>query len=383
MAAPPKRTSAGTWQVRYRDPSGRQRSKTFRTRKLADKWQAQALADIERGEFRDPKLGRMTVEEWSQSWLASAHNLRPKSLRAYRHSLSHILPVLGGLRLGRVTSEDIDAYLTARLATGTAPSSVHREYRAMVRLFNVAVQRGHLLRSPMVAISAPRVPPSEMRFLDAAELERLAATIDRLVEPRPGEAGDRRKGRRSQGPAYSSLILVAGWGGLRWGELAALRSDRVDAEAGRVHVVEQADLTGKILSAPKTRAGSRWVTLPAGVMPAVLGRVEASAGGGLLWGSARGGPLVHSNWVSRYFKPAVVAAGLDPAFRAHDLRHTACALAIKAGCHPKALQARMGHSSIQVTLDRYGHLYPEMDAELALALDEIRADAIKPRLRAV
>ena len=53
----------------------------------------------------------------------------------------------------------------------------------------------------------------------------------------------------------------------------------------------------------------------------------------------------------------------------HDLRHMSVALTIAGGAHPKAIQARMGHSSIAVTLDRYGHLLPSLDADIADGFD--------------
>jgi integrase len=100
------------------------------------------------------------------------------------------------------------------------------------------------------------------------------------------------------------------------------------------------------------------------------------------WSQATPDGLVFPNQHDRHmgpsfsanvFKPALRHAGLDEKTRIHDLRHTAVALAVKAGAHPKAIQARMGHASIQVTLDRYGHLFPEMDEQLAAGLDALRS----------
>ena len=62
--------------------------------------------------------------------------------------------------------------------------------------------------------------------------------------------------------------------------------------------------------------------------------------------------------------------------RFHDLRHTSVALAIRSGAHPKAIQMRMGHSSITVTLDRYGHLFPELDEAIAVSFDQGWAEAL-------
>jgi hypothetical protein len=74
--------------------------------------------------------------------------------------------------------------------------------------------------------------------------------------------------------------------------------------------------------------------------------------------------------------PAVRQAGLEP-LRFHDLRHTAAALAIKAGAHPRAIMERLGHSSITTTLNQYGHLFPELDQALAGRLDEMAQSAFE------
>ena len=87
--------------------------------------------------------------------------------------------------------------------------------------------------------------------------------------------------------------------------------------------------------------------------------------------SPEGGTLNHKNFYRRHFKPAVTAAGLAPETRFHDLRHTCAALCIELGAHPKAIQERLGHSSITVTLDRYGHLFPKLDEALTGRLDEL------------
>ncbi len=73
------------------------------------------------------------------------------------------------------------------------------------------------------------------------------------------------------------------------------------------------------------------------------------------------------------------AAGLPERTRFHDLRHTCAALCIALGAHPKAIQERLGHSSITVTLDRYGHLFPKLDETLTTRLDEMRQAATTSR----
>ena len=82
-----------------------------------------------------------------------------------------------------------------------------------------------------------------------------------------------------------------------------------------------------------------------------------------------GTPLRHNLFYVRHFKPAVVRAGLPEGLRFHDLRHTCAALLVAQAAHPKAIMERLGHSSIQVTLDRYGHLFPSLDESLTEGLE--------------
>lgn len=82
-----------------------------------------------------------------------------------------------------------------------------------------------------------------------------------------------------------------------------------------------------------------------------------------------GGPLRNSNFYRRFYKPAVRRSSLDDRTRFHDLRHTAAALMIAEGAHLLAVQERLGHSTIQVTADRYGHLFPSLEAALTDRLD--------------
>lgn len=88
-----------------------------------------------------------------------------------------------------------------------------------------------------------------------------------------------------------------------------------------------------------------------------------------------GSVLRGSRFRRRYWKPAVLAAGLDPSLRFHDLRHTYASLLIAQGAHPKEIQARLGHASIKTTLDTYGHLLPNLGARLDEGLERIWREA--------
>jgi integrase len=197
---------------------------------------------------------------------------------------------------------------------------------------------------------------AEMRHVSIPQLHALAEAV-------PGR--------------YRALVLVAGYGGLRWGELVGLRR-RVDLAGARIHVVEQvAEVAGKfIVSPPKTAAGERVVVLPAVAVAALaehLDEFAAPGPEGLVFRSGRGTYLQRSNFSRLVWRPAVQQLGLD-GLRFHDLRHTAATLAAAAGATTKELMERMGHTSPAVAL-RYQHVMADRQAAIAAAPDGLVRDA--------
>jgi integrase len=213
-----------------------------------------------------------------------------------------------------------------------------------------AVDAGMIARSPCSSVKLPAEQSYEMRFLAPAELIALLDATDEH---------------------HRVLVLTAAHAGLRWGELAGLRVPRVDVLRRTVTVVEQLTEVNGVLAfgPPKTSASRRSVTLPAFLAAALAEQIAARGEpgtNGLVFPAPIGGPLRRSNFRARAWLPATRKAGLDgPRF--HDLRHTAAALAFAQGGHPKAIQERMGHSSVMVTLDRYGHLFEGLDERIATA----------------
>jgi integrase len=171
-------------------------------------------------------------------------------------------------------------------------------------------------------------------------------------------------------PAYRTLVLCAAYTGLRAGEMGALRVGHLDLLHGSVDVRESlADVNGKLVFGPTKTYSQRTVRLQRFLCEALVDLVATRRRDDLVFTGPTGAALRHNLFYARHFKPAVLRAGLPPALRFHDLRHTAAALLIAEGAHPKAIMERLGHSSIEVTLDRYGHLFPGLDESLADKLD--------------
>lgn len=344
------KTAQGTYRARYRDATGRQITKTFKMKADAVTWEREKLRGRDVGGRSAPS--RDTVAQWANQWLANARNLSDGTVRTYQRDLDrYILPTIGEYRLGDLSTDDIDLVLTRNLEQGLAPSTVHRHYRTIHRMLRVAVDRSKLPTNPCDQVEPPRIGHREMRFLTIPEVEALANAIS-----------DR----------YRAWVLVAAYGGLRWGEMLALRpQDIVD---GVVDVNSQLRLepNGKWLRTyPKSKAGRRKVTLPASVVEELDYHVKHYAAD-TIFVNQHGTPLRHSSFTGNVFKPALVRAGLNRETRIHDLRHTSVAICIEAGAHPKAIQLRLGHASITITLDTYGHLMPDLATTLAVDIEQLR-----------
>jgi integrase len=352
------------YEVRLRGPDGRERSRTFRTRKAAESYERELLAQRERGGWVDPRAGRVTLADWVSEWSTTLANLRPSSRRIYLDNLRlHVLPTLGSVQLSRLDKTMLRRWLADLSASRLKPATVHQVYRALRRVLTAAVENEVLVRNPLDGIKPPRVESQEMRFLDPDEVARLAAVIDER---------------------YRAFVMVGAYCGLRLGELAGLRRHRVDLLHRHIQVVEQLgrDEDGRWALQPlKTRSSVRSVALPGVVVDSLGEHVRHWAGRGregFVFTAPDGGSLDPDNFRSRYWTPAVAAAGLAP-LRIHDLRHTTASLAIAAGADVKMLQTMLGHASAVMTLDRYGHLMPGRAQDVADRLDVLaRASVSAP-----
>ena len=349
------RNSKVTYRARYRDPAGQERAKVFARRGDAQRFLTEMENRKLKGTWTDPTLGRVRFRDWLQEWWATTTNLRPTTaVRDETYLRLYVLPRFGDLPLAAIGQRDVRTWVSDLTSRELAPATVVKAYHLLGKVLAGAVDAGMIAQSPCRRISLPKIEREEMRFLTPVEVARLADAIR---------------------PSYRPLVLIGAYGGLRIGELAGLRRERVDLLRGTVEVAEiMTEVAGKLqIGPPKTRASRRTVGLPRAVVNALA---EHLAPGGqpadFVFTGPQGGPLRITAFRSRTWRPATKTAGLE-GLRIHDLRHTAVALWIAAGASPKEVAVRAGHSSVSFTLDRYGHLYPESDTALRDRLDAIFA----------
>jgi integrase len=354
-----RQTPGGRWQARYYDPTGRLRGKTFVRKTDAQMFLASVKTEMRRGEWADPKLGKTTYGEWARRWMTTHAHLRPTTIHGYESILRSLaLPRFGDVQLARIEPIQVREWISGLVGQGLSPSRIRQAYQLLSASMKAAVESGYVARSPCVGVKLPKLTRRDMLFLTPAEIERLASCI---VEP------------------YGPMIYFAAYSGLRFGEVTALRVARLDLLAAKVRVVEAySDVAGTLHLGPPKSGKERTVPLPRSVCELLAPVLNGKSQDSLVFVAPEGGPLRQGNFYHRQYKPAVDAAGLPPTLRFHDLRHTTAALLVAQGAHPRAIMEHLGHSSITVTMDRYGHLFPDEKDRLAKGLDEVLKAARTP-----
>jgi integrase len=211
-------------------------------------------------------------------------------------------------------------------------------------------------------VRLPKRVEREMLFLDGAQVEQLADAVT---------------------PHYRVLVYFLAYTGLRFGEAVALKTKRLDLLRGACEVVESATEVGSQLEWGTTKTDERrTVRLPRFLCDLLAAHLADQPRDldALVFTAPMGGPLRERKFLHGQLKPAARRASLPVTLRSHDLRHTAASLLIRQGASIKAVQKTLGHKSAVMTLDRYGHLWPDELDDLAERLDRARAAAAAAEL---
>lgn len=348
---------AAVWSAR----DARRIRKHFDSLSDAKSWRADSYGKLRRRELRAPSA--MTFGEAAALWLLgvragsirtrSGDEYKPSTIRSYEQALrgsrdgrSGLLAELGAIRLSDLCVDDVQAYADRLLAAGAQPSTIHNQIMP-VRVI-CRWRRREVAVNPTVGLSLPAVRSGRVRIASPAEAELLIAAL---------------RGRDR------ALWATALYAGLRRGELMGLRWCDVDLARGVLEVSQAWDPKEHRMVDPKSAAGSRRVPIAA-VLRAFLTPLSLAAATGAPDRLVFGAGVVPFSASSLYERAlrAWKRAGLRP-ICLHDCRHTFASLMIAAGVNAKALSTFMGHATISITLDRYGHLMPGAEDEAAGLMD--------------
>lgn len=350
-----RRLPSGRYQARL--PDGTPAPTTFTTKADAARWLAMAETDLQRGTFvLGPPEPDLTVGEWLERW-HTQHSLhkRPGTLARDRSAIrAHIEPALGATPLSDLRPQDVQRFV-AGLAQTLGAGTTQSVYAVLRSALRTAADLELIERAPTRGVRLPPIPKTSVTVVRPEELVRLAHATP--VSWRP-------------------MIFVAGVCGLRFAEIAGLRVGRLDLPRRLVHVEETAPQVGPDRAEPKTASGRRSVPIPgflATVLEEHLQTIDRADHDALVFTASRGGRLHAGNWHGDVWKPAREAAGF-PTLRFHDLRHSAVPLWVEMGGNLLQVSRWLGHSSVQITADVYGHLFSETnDAVMARLDDTFRA----------
>jgi integrase len=348
------RKRGSKYHVSYRDPATkRERSAGTYLRKAdADRQKRAVEYQLQAGEWIDPKIQATPYGEWARQWFDAQSHLRIGTRENNASALNaRILPAFGEASLRDIRPIHVEQFV-ADLSTELSPSRVRQIYNVLNASLKAAVKNEMLKANPAEGVRLPQQTTREMLFLDPQQVEALAAEI---------------------AEEHSTLVYVLAYGGLRIGEARALRRSRVNLMRGTIEIRESVTYRGgDFVFTPPKNGKDRVVTIPRFLrtmlerhMDVYIGK-EADA---LVFPGTNGGPVTLPPFRRNEWKPALLRAGIDKSFRIHDMRHTTASLLINQGLHPKIVQEHLGHHSISITLDRYGHLYETDTQRLSDALD--------------
>jgi len=345
--------------ARIKLPDGAFRYFYGRTKEEVRRRLREAQRSVEDG--RLPVDARLTLAGFLQRWLDTlpTTNLKPRTIGYYRQYVrTHLAGTeLARKPLARVTPQDLRELYARKLAGGLSRSTVHHIHAVLHRALGLAYREGAVPRNVADLVDGPGFVKSEMHVLTGDEPERFIEAV--------------------RGEPLEALFVVAITAGLRQGELLALKWDNVDFQRGELEVI--GSLSGqrredRLIVTPKTGKGRRVSLAPPAL--AVLrehrkGQTELRLmlqtnwlDRGLVFcdKSNHPGDYLPAAGLNRALDRILVKAGLSRV-RFHDLRHTAATRMLSRGIHPKIASEMLGHSSIQVTLDRYSHVTSTMQRD--------------------
>ncbi|MGH3341416.1 MAG: tyrosine-type recombinase/integrase [Carbonactinosporaceae bacterium] len=390
------KTPAGSYRANWRDWAGRQKAKTFKTRREAGAFLADIESALNRGAYVDPYAGRTRFGTYAVRWLAARNSQATTAARDRSFMRTHVLPRWAAVPLGKVDHLAVQEWVT-ELSGRLAPATVATCYQLTSAVFKAAVRDRLIGFNPCEGVSLPRIRRRDI----SGQIVSPGEVTDRLLPVVPLR--------------YRALVGLAAGTGLRWGECVGLRWDAVDLGEGKVRVVRVAvEVAGTVTSRPfpKSRAGNRSVPLPPFVSQLLTVHREQypPGSGGEIFTNIAGGPLRRTSFRKRVWRPALVRAGMlgsvkessPETWRAtwldasglernkeftterdavacvaahasgglhfHGLRHSYATWLISSGVPVNDVQRVVGHEQASTTLNRYTHGSSEQDARVRKAL---------------
>lgn len=353
---------SGRFQARYRGPDDIDRAapETFATKRDAEVWLTKKEAEILAEDWSNPDLGKVSFKEYGSDWVNERPGLRPKTVQLYEGLLRlHLVPTFGNLAVSEIKAAHVRKWRKTLLDGGVGPVTVAKAYRLLKAIMNTAVEDKMIKPNPCQIKSGGKEESPERPTLTMEQVFTLAGAID---------------------PRFRALVLLATFGSLRWGELAALRRKSLNLDARTVRVVASTTelKDGSVtVGLPKSVAGTRTVALPEVVVSELRAHLEKYTeehDEAFVFLGAKGAMLRRPAF-SRIWARALKEANLS-GVHFHDLRHTGNTFASQSGATLRELMNRMGHSTTRAALI-YLHTENGRDQMIADGMGKLAEAALR------
>jgi integrase len=347
------------WLVDYFDQNGVRHIKTFEKKKDAEGYRANTLHEVKEGTHTAPSAS-ITVSQAASLWLerAELEGLERSTTKSYvGHLRWHINPLLGAMKLADLTTPRVQAFANDLIGRPYADDPKRKLSRSMARkvlgslkgIIREAQRKGKISKDPAGPVSI-KVPKRGTRKIKPGRDFPSKAEVSAML----GKTAGRQR----------PLIVTAVFTGMRSSELRGLRWEDCDLDAKLIHVRQRADAWGK-MGAPKSEAGERTIPMTPMVVNALKEWKPACPPGALVFANKRAKVADHSD-IAKKFYALQVEAGIEPArYGFHTLRHFFASWLIEQAFSPKKVQGILGHASMAMTYDTYGHMFPNHEDDHA------------------
>ncbi|WP_436711839.1 tyrosine-type recombinase/integrase [Brevibacillus formosus] len=358
------------------DPlTGKRRQKTvsgFKTKKEAEKACAELITQIENGEYVNES--KITFGEFILDWLhtVAKPTLRVTTQAGYRSAIhSRLIPAFGTYKMVDIKPVQIMRYYSSLLDEKVSEEYVQYLHSILKNSFNTAVKWGLIKNNIMQNVDQPKRKRKEMKVWNIDEANRFLEAV------------------KNDKPYYYILYLLAIYTGMRRGEILALKWKDCMLDEGKISVSKTLSYVsgqGIVIQETKTGRSNRVISLSNSLIEELIRHRSIQQEDRRLFGDGyldqdfiiakNDGEPLNPHYVHNHFKKLVKKLEI-PEIRFHDLRHTHATLMLKIGEHPKIVSERLGHSSIQMTLNVYSHVTFDMQKESAARFDQAMSSGKK------
>lgn len=340
------------WEVDCYIDGQRHKKSGFKTKGAAEKHLRNIERLIEEKESVDKSL---TFKEAANNFMALYADIHCKeSTTIFYDSLfkNHLIPYFGSRKIHSIKPDLINEFIMLKIEEELSEKTINHLLTLLHTLFQKVIENDKLLNNPMDKVKRLKLPHQEMSYLQIEQIDKLLSTCKQHYED------------------FYPFLLTALFTGMRKGELLALTWEDVNLKTGKININK--GIYRGTITTPKTNQSIRKIDMPKVLINELKEYKLKSRNNdlGLVFCNQVGKHLNPDNLIKRRFDPCLRKAGLDK-IRFHDLRHTYACMLITQNVPIKYIQQQLGHNSIQVTLDTYGHVMPNVHDQAVKVLDKI------------